>query len=118
MPAGERLWRTEEGDLVPEGHPDAVVLAYGTDDVLKDADTDKVRSAEPDLVEGVLVVSDTAGSGAAENADTGAVTEPGDPLPVIEETEGDPLEKVEPEPEPEKPAESVTPKRTRSARQK
>lgn len=27
-----RLWSTEAGDLVEDGHPDARVLAYGEDD--------------------------------------------------------------------------------------
>jgi hypothetical protein len=44
MPDGKRLWRTEEGDLVEDGHPEARVLAYGTDDAL--AEGEKVRSAK------------------------------------------------------------------------
>lgn len=32
-----RLWRTDTGDLVEDGHPDARVLAYGeADDVAAD----------------------------------------------------------------------------------
>jgi hypothetical protein len=27
--AGQRLWRTEQGDIVPEGHPDAAFLVVG-----------------------------------------------------------------------------------------
>lgn len=42
MPAGERLWRTDDGDLVPDGHPDARLLAYGPEDELADGET--VRS--------------------------------------------------------------------------
>lgn len=45
MPGGERLWRTEKGDLVPDGHPEALVLAYGAGDALADADRGKVRAA-------------------------------------------------------------------------
>lgn len=45
MPAGERLWRTEAGDLVEEGHPEALLLAYGEGDELTDDDAGKVRKA-------------------------------------------------------------------------
>lgn len=38
-----RLWRTEKGDLVPDGHPEAVVLAYGETDELSDDDKNRVR---------------------------------------------------------------------------
>lgn len=34
-----RLWRTEVGDLVEDGHPDARVLAYGDDDAVPDDET-------------------------------------------------------------------------------
>lgn len=44
MPNGERLWRTDKGDLVPDGHPDALLLAYGAGDALSDEDEGKVRS--------------------------------------------------------------------------
>lgn len=43
MPAGKRLWRTEKGDLVEDGHPEAVLLAYGQDDGLSDEDAGNVR---------------------------------------------------------------------------
>lgn len=43
MPDGQRLWRTEKGDLVADGHPDAVLLAYGTNDALTDEDASQVR---------------------------------------------------------------------------
>lgn len=46
MPGGERLWRTEKGDLVPDGHPEATVLAYGLDDDLTDDDKGNVRSVK------------------------------------------------------------------------
>lgn len=45
MPDGKRLWRTESGGLVEDGHKDAVSLAYGVDDAL-DAD-DRKASAKP-----------------------------------------------------------------------
>lgn len=45
MPGGERLWRTNDGDLVEEGHPDAALLAYGEDDELSDDDKGNVRKA-------------------------------------------------------------------------
>lgn len=45
MPDGKRLWRTAKGDLVEEGHPDAVLLAYGEGDELSDEDASKVREA-------------------------------------------------------------------------
>lgn len=34
MPDGKRLWRTSDGRLVEDGHPDAAILAYGVDDEL------------------------------------------------------------------------------------
>lgn len=45
MPAGKRLWRTEKGDLVEEGHPEALLLAYGEGDELSDDDASNVRKA-------------------------------------------------------------------------
>lgn len=42
MRAEKRLWRTEKGDLVEDGHPEAVVLAYGEDDEMAAGET--VRS--------------------------------------------------------------------------
>lgn len=45
MPGGERLWRTEKGDLVEEGHPEALLLAYGEGDELSDEDASNVRKA-------------------------------------------------------------------------
>lgn len=49
MPNGKRLWRTADGDLVPDGHPEAELLAYGVDDDLADEDKGKVRKvAEPE----------------------------------------------------------------------
>lgn len=46
MPGGERLWRTEKGDLVEEGHPEAMLLAYGEGDELTDEDAGNVRKAK------------------------------------------------------------------------
>lgn len=43
MPGGERLWRTEKGDLVEEGHPEAQLLAYGEGDELTEDDAKNVR---------------------------------------------------------------------------
>lgn len=43
MHAGRRLWRTGSGDLVEDGHPEAVHLAYGEGDEI--ADGERVRSA-------------------------------------------------------------------------
>ena len=102
MPDGYRLWRTADGDLVPDDHPDAELLAYGTGDPLKPEDADLLRSVE---IEGVLVDDEPlAGTGDAVNADTGEVTPAGEPLPPIEQNGGDPL------PEPEKVVEATTPK--------
>jgi hypothetical protein len=47
-----------------------------------------VPESNPEPVEGVVVESETAGTGEAVNAETGEVTAPGEPLPVIEQTVG------------------------------
>lgn len=49
MPGGKRLWRTDNGGLVEDGHPDAVLLAYGVDDELspEDAAQRKTHTAKP-----------------------------------------------------------------------
>jgi hypothetical protein len=49
MPDGKRLWRTASGDLVEDGHPEAVTLAYGADDALVGADKKRrtKRAAKP-----------------------------------------------------------------------
>lgn len=47
MAADKRLWRTEKGDLVEEGHPEALLLAYGEGDELSDEDAALVRKASP-----------------------------------------------------------------------
>lgn len=43
MPDGKRLWRTEKGDLVEDGHSEAQRLAYGVDDPLAAEDKGNVR---------------------------------------------------------------------------
>lgn len=63
MPAGKRLWRTDDGDLVEDGHPDAVTLAYGQDDDLSPDDVENVRPAgedDPDApdTDGIAVPDD------------------------------------------------------------
>lgn len=45
MPDGKRLWRTDKGDLVEDGHAEARLLAYGADDALSDADAKQVGKA-------------------------------------------------------------------------
>lgn len=45
MPDGKRLWRTASGSLVEDGHPDAVVLAYGVDDALEGDDKAPMKAA-------------------------------------------------------------------------
>lgn len=45
MPDGKRLWRTESGSLVEDGHPDARFLAYGPDDPLEGDDKAPVKAA-------------------------------------------------------------------------
>jgi hypothetical protein len=52
MPGGKRLWRTDKGDLVEDGHKDAVTLAYGVDDELAESDKGKVRKAATSSTEG------------------------------------------------------------------
>lgn len=42
-----RLWRTEAGDLVEDGHPDAVVLAYGDDDTPGDGEKVRAKKQAP-----------------------------------------------------------------------
>lgn len=37
MITGKRLWRTNDGDIVADGHPDAAFLAYGPGDQVPDA---------------------------------------------------------------------------------
>jgi hypothetical protein len=44
MPDGKRLWRTAKGDLVEDGHPEAVRLAYGANDALTVQDRKKIRA--------------------------------------------------------------------------
>jgi hypothetical protein len=52
MPDGKRLWRTDKGDLVEDGHEDAVTLAYGVDDELAESDKGKARKATTSSTEG------------------------------------------------------------------
>lgn len=47
MPAGKRLWRTADGDLVEDDHPEAVSLAYGEDDEIADGETVRSSGAKP-----------------------------------------------------------------------
>lgn len=44
-----RLWRTDKGDLVGDGHPDARVLAYGVSDEpsAEDAKSIRKQAAKP-----------------------------------------------------------------------
>lgn len=72
---------TSYEDAAPSG-PAAETVTDGNEAVA-------VPSAE---IPGELVESDTAGTGGAVNAETGEVTAPGEPLPTIETTGGDPLE--------------------------
>ena len=37
----EHIWRTKDGDLVPNGHRDAAFLAYAKGDELTDHDADQ-----------------------------------------------------------------------------
>ncbi|WP_327047284.1 hypothetical protein OG320_05165 [Microbispora sp. NBC_01189] len=41
MRAEQRVWRTADGDLVDDGHPDAAVLAYAAGDELTAADAER-----------------------------------------------------------------------------
>lgn len=51
MNAGQRLWRTADGKLVPDGHPDAETLAYGPADEVTGDDVKLVPKAKPDKAE-------------------------------------------------------------------
>lgn len=46
MPGGKRLWRTDDGKLVEDGDPKAVLLAYGEDDELEGDDVGLVGKAK------------------------------------------------------------------------
>jgi len=48
MPNGKRLWRTEDGRLVEDGHLDARLLAYGIDDELTEEDAELFEGFAPD----------------------------------------------------------------------
>lgn len=45
--SGQRLWRTADGELVPDGHPDAAFLAYGPGDQVPDADAKGLKLNAP-----------------------------------------------------------------------
>ncbi|WP_183092909.1 hypothetical protein [Nocardioides stalactiti] len=112
MPDGYRLWRTADGDLVPDEHPDAETLAYGTGDPLKPEDADNVRDLGAVEIEGVLVADEPlAGAGEAVNAETGEVTPAGEPLPEIE-GDGEQLPAADADADAEKVVDEVTPKTT------
>ena len=36
----QHIWRTQDGALVPSGHPDAAILAYAAGDELSDHDAE------------------------------------------------------------------------------
>lgn len=42
-----RLWRTDAGDLVSDGHPDAVTLAYGDGDPVPETETIRKQARTP-----------------------------------------------------------------------
>lgn len=46
MLAEERLWRTDAGSLVPDGHPDAQTLAYAAGDLLSVEDSNTAAHAK------------------------------------------------------------------------
>lgn len=123
MPDGYRLWRTADGDLVPDEHPDAVVLAYGTGDPLKVDDADNVRDlgAEPSEEPTPIQGNDRSGEpldgdgngvlDALEGADSAAETDSSEgdqDEPDVDEAADD---ETEVEPEPEKVVDQTTPKR-------
>lgn len=75
-----------------EGSNDGVV---GLEVELPEPAPEEEPADEAEAVEvpGVLVESDTAGTGEAVNADTGEVTQPGEPLPPVEDDgDGTPLD--------------------------
>lgn len=93
--------------LAPEGDAQQQLTAavYGTFDGApaddrtpseveadKNAEGNSGDIASGAYVEGTTVESDTAGTGGAVNAETGEITQPGEPLPPIEGGDGQPLE--------------------------
>lgn len=83
---GRRLAFTE-GEVVEVDDNDAAFVEVDSPGALVAVDGED----SPAPVEGVVVESETAGTGEAVNAETGEVTAPGEPLPVIEQADGEPI---------------------------
>jgi hypothetical protein len=95
--SGRRLWRTEDGSLVEDGHPDAMQLAYGPDDEVSEDDQKRLKgeqvedAGEPDNTidqgpflaqhpTGTIVIRDPRSKSPAPDADpTEGVTYLGGP---------------------------------------
>jgi predicted O-methyltransferase YrrM len=91
-------------EIVGDGQLAIATLAVGHEPV--DARTETEREADEQAqasreeIPAEIVESDTAGTGEAVNADTGEITAPGEPLPPIEQDDGEALEEAQPEPPP------------------
>jgi hypothetical protein len=89
--SGRRLWRTEDGDLVEDGHPKAAQLAYGPDDEVSEDDQKRLKgekvedTEEPDNTvdqgpflaqhpTGTIVIRDPRSTSPAPDADPHADT--------------------------------------------
>lgn len=88
----DRAWPTSTWELVEPPEIDGYT-DQSTDEAILWAEP--LPEPDADEIEGVLVESETAGTGPAINADTGEVTQPGDQLPPVGDPDGEPLEPVD-----------------------
>lgn len=92
-----RLAWVSEAEDVAEATARADAIWQHENDTNPDVDRETLSAQLRAAVHGSATIevpgveADTDGQGAAVNADTGEVTEPGDPLPPIEGQDGDPL---------------------------
>lgn len=73
MRAGHRLWRTDDGGLVVDGHPHARRLAYAAGDQLTAADAallaERQERAEREITEQDAAESDDSGRASEQTTD-------------------------------------------------